>query len=105
MCSSSNLATLEELNLNSTAKFTTQEEYELLAELIDTAENLKKLKIKGQRGHKVRIEIDYAILSDSSNESIVPKEGTVRIERNKKIPRNPFGPPKDEGASSEEDEI
>ena len=54
---------------------------EHFAELIDTAPNFKAIDIKNQEGflRKVYVTMDYAVVADSNDESVVPKDGHIKI--------------------------
>ena len=71
MCQSSFMSTLEELNVQMTCNFETDEACLHLASLIDTASCLKKLDVSAQQGErKIQVVIEYAVS---------PNKGLIKI--------------------------
>ena len=82
LCQSSSVASLEDLNINGSADFDSDEACEYLAQLIDTALALKKLNIDGQDFDRyVKLNIDYAVVADPADDKIDHKQGSIRVIR------------------------
>ena len=81
LCESSNFATLEDLNMSHALNFQEKEACELLAQFIDTAPSLKKLNIiqSGEDTLKVGVLIEHAVEADPKDESVVAKQGLIRV--------------------------
>ena len=81
LCQSGSVATLESLNMHKTADFSTDEACMYLAQLIDTALALKELDISYQKKgtRSVKLIIEYADVSKSTDDKLVPKQGCIKV--------------------------
>ena len=80
LCESGSVATLQDLYMYEAANFSSDESCQYLAQLIDTALALKKINISYQEGdRKVKLLIDYAIVADPADDSVVPKQGYIKV--------------------------
>ena len=82
LCTSSNCATIEELDLGYYAcNFDTDQACENLVELVSTAPRIKYCGISEQIGRKrsVYLKIEYAVEADPNDASAVSKEGKIQV--------------------------
>ena len=74
------MATLEDLNLHSSANFESDEACMFLARLVDTANALRDLDIRWQSGErKVKVCVRYAVDADLADVKVIPKPGCIKI--------------------------
>ena len=80
LCESGSVATLQDLNMQLAANFSSDESCQYLALLIDTALALKKINIRGQVGEReVKLLLEYTIVADPADDSVVPKQGSIKV--------------------------
>ena len=80
LCQSGSVATLQDLNMQLAANFSSDESCQYLALLIDTALALKKINIRGQVGEReVKLLLEYTIVADPADDSVVPKQGSIKV--------------------------